>query len=192
MKNSTLDKIIEKFFTIEIENKSINIYMKGELFNLFNLGSFFCKCEEHQQVINIFKKTLKIDKKNIDIMVTLSDAYAYLNNFKKSISFCKKALKLDPSKRELWELLGDTYNEAKEYKKAIKAYKKAIKLGLKTVHIWYKLGSSYEEKGDLDLSYRSYLRALWLKPRDPIILFTLRRINNKKIELLKRKRQKKW
>ena len=57
-------------------------------------------------------------------MVTLSDAYAYLNNLKKSISFCKKALKLDPSKRELWELLGDTYNEAKEYKKAIKAYKK--------------------------------------------------------------------
>lgn len=45
-------------------------------------------------------------------------------------------------------------------------------------------------KGDLALAHRSYFRVLSFKPKDPIILMTLRQLDKKKFEFIKSKHQK--
>jgi tetratricopeptide (TPR) repeat protein len=83
---------------------------------------------DSDQMVQAFKKALKLDPGNVNLLSSLGDIYIKLNKANEAIQMFRKATRLDPKNANLWVRLGDIYRSVDRITDARKAYKTAIDL----------------------------------------------------------------
>lgn len=77
-------------------------------------------------VVKILQKAIIMNKDNVDVLVSLSEAYLYLGNVSKSIYILKRAIKLSPNDPGLYKFLGEIYYLLGKYKISARTMQKAL------------------------------------------------------------------
>jgi tetratricopeptide (TPR) repeat protein len=80
------------------------------------------------EMIKAFKKAVKLEPKNVNLLSSLGDIYIRLNRTGEALQAFRKATRLDPKNADLWVRLGDIYRSADRMGDARKAYRAAISL----------------------------------------------------------------
>jgi tetratricopeptide (TPR) repeat protein len=80
------------------------------------------------EMVKAFKKAVKLDPTNVNLLSSLGDIYIKLNKANEAIQMFRKAIRLDPRNSNLWVRLGDIYRSVDRISDARKAYKAAIEL----------------------------------------------------------------
>jgi tetratricopeptide (TPR) repeat protein len=80
------------------------------------------------EMVKAFKKALKLDPRNVNLLSSLGDIYIKLNKANEAIQMFRKAIKLDTKNANLWVRLGDIYRSVDRIDDARKAYTAAIAL----------------------------------------------------------------
>jgi tetratricopeptide (TPR) repeat protein len=96
------------------------------------LGDQYFESSRFNQAIEIYKKVLELDPRDIDTYNDLGLAYQYVNRTDLAIDILQKGVKEGPSHQRIWLSLGFVYMSAGNNAEAKKALKKAAELNPRT------------------------------------------------------------
>jgi tetratricopeptide (TPR) repeat protein len=80
------------------------------------------------EMVEVFKKAVRLEPKNVNLLSSLGDIYSSLNRTDEALQVFRKATRVEPKNANLWIRLGDIYRGAGRISDAQKAYKAAIAL----------------------------------------------------------------
>jgi tetratricopeptide (TPR) repeat protein len=101
---------------------------------------------------------------NLEVLVTLADAYAEQGNANGAISIYEKALAVEPNNVDLLLAIGTQWQQLGNFEQAKNTYLKALAINNKLPMVHYNLGIVYNELGQLDQSAAAYKQAMSLDP----------------------------
>lgn len=96
------------------------------------LGDKYFESSRFNQAIEIYKKVLELDPRDIDTYNDLGLAYQYVNRTDLAIDILQKGVKEGPSHQRIWLSLGFVYMSAGNNAEAKKALTKAAELNPRT------------------------------------------------------------
>ncbi len=96
------------------------------------LGDKYFEGSRFNQAIEIYKKVLELDPRDIDTFNDLGLAYQYVNRPDLAIDILQKGVKVGPSNQRIWLSLGFVYMSTGNNAEAKTALKKAAELGPQT------------------------------------------------------------
>lgn len=93
---------------------------------LSEVGYLYNDVDIYEKATGLLEDALKIDNKDMELLIDLSYSYEMLDNYKKSIEINNLLLDLDPYSFEGWVNLGKLHSMLEEYDKAIDAFDFAL------------------------------------------------------------------
>jgi len=96
---------------------------------LFRLGALYFESNRFTQAIEIYRKILKINEKDVDTLNDLGLALHYTGNSTEAIEILKKATSYAPSHQRVWLSLGFVMASSGRVEEAKRALNRAISLG---------------------------------------------------------------
>jgi tetratricopeptide (TPR) repeat protein len=96
------------------------------------LGDKYFEGSRFNQAIEIYKKVLELDPRDIDTYNDLGLAYQYANRPDLAAEILKKGVTIAPSYQRIWLSLGFVHMSAGNNEEAKAALKKAVELGPRT------------------------------------------------------------
>lgn len=135
----------KKLLKLSNENE---IYLTEYAGLLFSLGVY-------KEPIEIFKKLLNNQPKNISIKISLARIYIENHDYKIAIDLLEEILKTDKFlkiKHEILNLIGTAYHNQGDYNAANKYYEKSIATNKLFIQSYLNLAVSYQEIGDFEKS----------------------------------------
>jgi len=112
----------------------------------------------------LYKKILKKQPDNVDILHMLGVICSAKGDFDSAIRLIKKALNIKPSNYHAFYNLANIYRDNKRYNEAIDCYQKAIDYYPDFVDALYNLGILYQEIGRLNDAIECYKKAIQTNP----------------------------
>ena len=101
---------------------------------------------------------------NLEVLVSLADAYAQQGNANAAVETYQKALVLDPQNVDLLMSSGAQWQRLGNFAQAKDTYLRAVAVNDKLPVLYYNLGIAYNELGQLDQSAQAYQKAIALDP----------------------------
>ncbi len=101
---------------------------------------------------------------NLEVLITLADAYSAQDNASGAISVYEKALALQPDNIDLLLALGTQWQSLGNFEQAKNTYQRALAINDKLPMLHYNMGIVYNELGLLDESASAYKQAMMLDP----------------------------
>lgn len=144
---------------------------------LFSEGLKFYKSNEYEYAVRKFNQVLKLNPKNINTMVILSQIYRKKKDFKKYEFFLKKIIKEDKSNFQALNNLATHFKNIGLRSKAETYYKESLVYNKNYANAYFNLALLYEENGSLVYAEKLYLKALETGEYKPSIIYNLLRLN---------------
>jgi len=117
-----------------------------------------------QQAEDLYKKILKKQPENVDVLHMLGVVYSDLGNYELAIKHIKKALHYNPTNYHAYYNLGNAFRDNRQPEEAIESYQKTIQLNPYFVDAYYNLGILLQDSGFLEEAILQYRKALKLNP----------------------------
>ncbi len=112
----------------------------------------------------LYKRILKKQPDNVDILHMLGLIYAARGDFDSAVRLIKKTININPSNYHAFYNLANIYRDNKCYNEAIDCYQKAINYYPDFVDAFYNLGVLYQEIGRLNDAIKCYQKAIQINP----------------------------
>jgi len=125
--------------------------------------------EHHQQgnfkqAEYLYKKILKKQPDNIDVLHMLGVIHSEHGNYKLAIKYIKKVLQLNSANYHAYYNLGNAFRLNGQSEEAINSYRKVIHIDPYFVDAYHNLGIVLQGKGELDEAITCYQKAIQLNP----------------------------
>ena len=120
--------------------------------------------DPHKAIPNL-QKALKIDKKNVDVLLGLFYAYSQLGGLKKAGKYLTRADNYNPGTESVFCAMIWYYTEISQFDTAILYFEKALKAGTDNPETFRNGGIAYERTGDFENAERCFRTALQLNPQ---------------------------
>jgi tetratricopeptide (TPR) repeat protein len=117
-----------------------------------------------QQAESLYRKILKRQPRNSEILHMLGVLYSDSRNYDAAIQYIKKALRFDPNNSYAYYNLGNTYRNKGELDESIRNFQKAIELNPKFIDAYYNLGIALQDNKQINEAIVCYQEALQLNP----------------------------
>lgn len=129
-----------------------------------NIGNAYSEKGLLDKAIELFKKSISMDFKNIDAYYYLGEAYLDSEMFDEAVEQYRKAIVIDPKKIISYFALGNAYLNNDFFEEAIEQYMKAIEIDNKFLNAYINLGITYKYKGMLDKAIEIFKKAISISP----------------------------
>jgi len=131
--------------------------------------AFQLALEHHQsgnfkQAENLYKKILKKQPDNIDVLHMLGVIHSELGNYELAIKYIKKVLQSNSSDYHAYYNLGNAFRLNGQPEEAIDSYQKVIQINPYFAEAYHNLGIVLQGKGQLDEAITCYQKAIQLNP----------------------------
>jgi tetratricopeptide (TPR) repeat protein len=117
-----------------------------------------------REAIHYLHKSLRIDKKNVDVLLGLFYAHTQLDQFKKAGTYLARAEKDNPDTEAVLSAMIWYCTELNQFEKAILYFEKACKTGSDNPETFRNGGIAYERIGNFDNAESCFKTALQLNP----------------------------
>ncbi|QLH04842.1 hypothetical protein C5F49_05570 [Nitrosopumilus oxyclinae] len=104
---------------------------------LYKKGINLMADEKLEDAIEMFEQALRIDPKNVEVLMKLGYARFHLEEFSDALKVYDKVLEIDVTNPEAWNLKGLVHYEQKKYAQALDAAQKAIESDATYGMAWY-------------------------------------------------------
>jgi tetratricopeptide (TPR) repeat protein len=131
----------------------------------FLYSRVYLERDEPHKSISCLYKGLKLDKKNVDILLGLFYSYTQLNQFKKAGKYLLRAEKYNPDTEAVFSAMIWFYTESNQFDKAILYFEKALKTGTDNPETFRNAAIAYERLGDFGNAENCFKTALHLNPQ---------------------------
>ena len=161
-----LNKIEESVALLDI------VLNGGELddedFYLFltEVGFIYNDTENYETAIVLLETALKVDDKDIEVLVDLSYSYEMMNNMEKSIELNNTILDIDPYLFDAWVNLGKLYSMNQDHSKAIEAYDFALTINDEDVNVLKMKALSHYLNDNVEEAIQIFKECLSNSPDD--------------------------
>lgn len=118
-----------------------------------------------EEAIKTAKDALQRDKRNVDALLFLGDAYQQKQAYAEALDCYRKALQLDRSIPELYNNQGNARRGLGELDAALGCYQQAIALNPNYVDAYFNLGNTYRDLQRFDEAMAAYQQVIALNPR---------------------------
>jgi tetratricopeptide (TPR) repeat protein len=109
-------------------------------------------------------KALRIDKKNVDVLLGLFYAYSELGSLKKSAKYLFRADRCNPGTEAVYSAMIWYYTEMNKFDTALHYFDKAVGTGTDNPDTFRNGGIAYERIGDFESAEQCFKTALLLNP----------------------------
>ena len=124
------EKTPQNVFSLKEAYKTIISKYPGAIAFYENYGLFLLGLNETDEALNAFEKAMRLDPKNLTVIVNLGSLYLLKGNSVKAKSLLETALIYEPDNLMVHKNLGILYSEVlNNPQKAVEHYKKYIELG---------------------------------------------------------------
>jgi len=145
------------------------------------LSALFIKQKNYQKAVEIFKRTLYLEKLNsihyFNIHKSYGNCLIKLKKFQESKDHYKKALSIFPKSDQTYSNLGVLFLNLEEIDKAKLHFKKALELNKKNHYALTGLGICYLLKENLKKAHHFFIQSLNIFLNQPLSLFLLIQIS---------------
>ncbi len=131
----------------------------------FLYSRVYLEQDEPRKAIPHLQKSLKIDNRNVDVLLGLFYAYTQLNAFKKAGKYLVRAEKYNPDTEAVLCAMIWYNTETNLFDKAIRYFEKALRTGTDNPETFRNGGIAYERTGDFESAERCFQTALQLNPQ---------------------------
>ena len=114
---------------------------------------------------NIYKETLRLDPKNINVLYLIGTLEIQTQNYKAGIFYLLKAIDLKPNIVQFHNNLAVAYTELNFIEKALNSINRAISIKNDYFEGFNTLGNIYSKQGKIDNAIKSYNKAISLNPK---------------------------
>lgn len=143
---------------------------------------------QHGASANSYEKLLKLQPKNVDVMLELGRQYRSSGNYSQAVSILDKARELAPEREDIQQELELTRKWTDEIDANLRALKKRIALNQGNLNDYVTLGLAYDWLGQLAASKKILEKALTKDPNDIHVLFSHARVLERLGELERAKK----
>ncbi len=118
------------------------------------------KNERFDDAIELLKKSLEFNSKNVQLLCTVAATYSKKENHLEALSYAIQAIQLDPRNAGAYLQLGNVLFDLKRYSDAIIAFNTTFDLDPENATARFNLASCYSSIGKYDLAIEQYERCL--------------------------------
>ena len=136
---------------------------------LMLLADVAFKTFQIKRASDIFEKVVKLDPKNKDAYLKLSELYFYVKGYQKSLLYSNEALKLDKNLVRAYYLRGFAYKEMGDTAKAVSSFNTVVDLS-PDYDAFIQLGNIYAARNN-PLAVQYYNNALKIEPNSTEALY---------------------
>ncbi|MBD3421891.1 MAG: tetratricopeptide repeat protein [Chitinivibrionales bacterium] len=136
----------------------------GEVEMLQLFGRVHSETGEPRKALPYLKKALKLEKANIETLLSLFFVYTQLDQLAKARAFLVRAEKIDPEHELVISSYIWYYNETSQYETALIYFKKAEDFHIDNPEVYHNAGIAFQRLGHLNRSKLCFKTALELNP----------------------------
>ncbi len=171
-------KLIKSFnsgdYNFVIKNASNLFKTNRNIIVLPNLiGASYAAIGNHEEAINNYKRGLKIEYKNKELLNNLGKSQIAIKLFDEALNVFNETKQIDPNNFDVFFNLGIIYYEKGNYKESLKNYLISIKLNDKFDKSYYNTAILLSKIGKNKESEKYFLNALELNPTNVKVLNNL-------------------
>lgn len=137
------------------------------------LIDMFKKTGQYDSAIEILKKEINADARNVQNFEDLSLFYNMNHQYDEAITAAKRLIELDPNSSPGYLNLGYAYRQKKLYNQAISSYNQAVQIFPFDVDASLPLSRIYQEIGEMQKAYEILLKIRGLDPENYDINYEL-------------------
>jgi tetratricopeptide (TPR) repeat protein len=130
----------------------------------FLFARIYLEKGENKEAIPYLHKSLRIDNKNLDVLLSLFFAYFQINKTKKATKYLFRAQKYYPDEEPVLSSLIWYYSSINQFDKAIKCFEIALEKGTENPETFRNAAIAYERIGDYENAESCLLTTLQLNP----------------------------
>jgi tetratricopeptide (TPR) repeat protein len=93
------------------------------------LGVYASKTDDEPSAKSHWTRTLELDPKHLQALLSLCDIYLRANNFDEALVLAERAVQIDPSSWRAQAVLADAYSRKNRYPDALQHAERAVELG---------------------------------------------------------------
>lgn len=149
-------------------------YLSGSL--LVNLAVLCGLRDELQEMVELLKKAIEIEPRNVEALYNLGLANAKLGDKKTAAETYRKAISYQPGYAIAHYNLGNLMQDEGDFAAAAACYEKAIEYRPSDAKSHFNLGLAYRKLGASDKAISSYKRAIEIRPDYPDAHYNLANI----------------
>ena len=148
---------------LEKENSTLTQIYQDKAYALFRLKNY-------EASINVCKKILNKENKNIKVLNTLGLSYLSIKKYKEANNIFLKAIKIDTNNIEVLNSLGRLNHEIRNSKDAEVYFLKALKINPKIFETLNNIAGFYLEEGEYNKALKFYKNAESIRPKNSIVI----------------------
>ncbi len=148
---------------LEKENSTLTQIYQDKAYALFRLKNY-------EASINVCKKILNKENKNIKVLNTLGLSYLSIKKYKEANNIFLKAIKIDTNNIEVLNSLGRLNHEIRNSKDAEVYFLKALKINPKIFETLNNIAGFYLEEGEYNKALKFYKHAESIRPKNSIVI----------------------
>ncbi len=131
----------------------------------FLYSRVYLEQDDPRTAIPYLYKALRIERKNVDVLLGLFYAYSELGALKKSGKYLFRADKYNPGTEAVFSAMIWYYTETNHFDTAVQYFEKALQIGTDNPDTFRNGGIAYERLGDFENAEHCFKTALQLNPR---------------------------
>jgi tetratricopeptide (TPR) repeat protein len=145
----------------------------GEANAWFSLGFAYHNLKRHDDAIEAYRQTLRINPEHGLAWNNLGNAYADLTRYNDAVEAYRQALRINPENAGFWNNLGNVYRALKRYNDAVNAYRQALRINPENAGFWNNLGNAYADLTRYNDAIEAYRQALRINPENALAWYNL-------------------
>ncbi len=131
----------------------------------FLYSRVYLEQDEPRKSIPCLHRALRIDKRNVDVLLGLFYAYSQMGGLKKAGKYLLRADKYNPETEAVFSAMIWYYTEINKFETAIETFEKALKIGTDNPETFRNGGIAYERLGEFENAEQCFRTALHLNPQ---------------------------
>ena len=140
---------------------------------LLNQANFQYSQGKYQEAVSLYRKIIKIDKKNSIAFNNLAMALENLGKTKKAVFYLKKAVSLSSFASQPWRNLGLFYNKLGQHQKALTCFEKSVRINPSYSLGLLDLGITANFLGEKQKAEEAFLKLCQIEKNSPWPLHNL-------------------
>jgi Tfp pilus assembly protein PilF len=131
----------------------------------FLYSRIYLEQDDPRTAIPYLYKALRLDKRNVDVLLGLFYSYSELGSLKKSGKYLSRADRYNPGTEAVFSAMIWYYTEINRFDTAIQYFEKALRTGTDNPDTFRNGGIAYERLGDFENAEHCFKTALQINPQ---------------------------
>jgi FkbM family methyltransferase len=133
----------------------------------------YAQAGQVEQAINLLKKILELQPKDINAINILGTIHYHLKNYDSAIKYMQTLINLNPSNAQAYYIVGHSMQQKNQLEQAITYYQRSVQIDPNFADAYYNLGTIFQDKGRHDEAIASYKCVLKINPKDSDAYYNL-------------------